>query len=59
MSPPYQGVFSDDEKIVSPTSTTATTTISTIDTPRKVVYSREDILHENAAKGGGVYSVRR
>lgn len=57
MSPPYQGAFSDDEKVMSPTSTT-TTTISMIDVPRKVVYSREDILHENAAKGGGS-SVRR
>ncbi|CAO1343516.1 unnamed protein product [Diamesa serratosioi] len=55
LSPPYtqhHTVFSDDEKIFSPTSVTATTTVSTVEMPKKVVYSREDLLHENAAKGG-------
>ena len=55
LSPPYtthHTVFSDDEKIFSPTSVTATTTVSTVELPKKVVYSREDLLHENAAKGG-------
>jgi hypothetical protein len=61
LSPPYNqhhAIFSDDEKAYSPTSSTATTTISTIELPKRVVYSREDILHENAGKGG-VHSARR
>lgn len=62
LSPPYNqqhhAIFSDDEKVYSPTSSTSTTTISTIEMPKRVVYSREDILHENAAKGG-VHSARR
>lgn len=60
LSPPYNhhAIFSDDEKVYSPTSSTATTTISTIELPKRVVYSREDILHENAAKGGA-HSGRR
>jgi hypothetical protein len=62
LSPPYNqhqhAIFSDDEKVYSPTSSTATTTTSTIELPKRVVYSREDILHENAAKGG-VHSGRR
>lgn len=62
LSPPYNqhhhATFSDDDKIFSPASSTATTTISTIEMPKKVVYSREDILHENAGKGG-VHSARR
>ena len=62
LSPPYlqqHTTFSDDEKAFSPTSSTATTTISTIELPKRVVYSREDILHENAAKGGSSSSSRR
>lgn len=63
LSPPYNQThhnttFSDDEKAYSPSSSSATTTISTIEMPKKVVYSREDILHENAGKGG-VHSARR
>lgn len=61
LSPPYNQqhhtTFSDDEKVYSPKSSSATT-ISTIEMPKKVVYSREDILHENAGKGG-VQSARR
>jgi hypothetical protein len=56
LSPPYHqqhiATFSDDDKPFSPTSSTATTTISTIELPKRVIYSREDILHENAGKGG-------
>lgn len=62
LSPPYlqhHAAFSDDEKQFSPTSSTATTTMSTIELPKRVVYSREDILHENAAKGGSTSSSRR
>lgn len=32
--------------------------ISTANMPKKVVYSREDILHENAGKGGAQSSRR-
>jgi hypothetical protein len=61
MSPPFnQGNFSDDEKITSPTYRTANTTVLATELPKRIIYSREDILHENAAKGGGsAYSLRR
>lgn len=62
LSPPYNQhhhtTFSDDDKVYSASSSSATTTISTIEMPKKVVYSREDILHENAGKGGA-HSARR
>lgn len=62
LSPPYNQqhhtTFSDEEKVYSPSSSSATTTISTIEMPKKVMYSREDILHENAGKGG-IHSARR
>lgn len=58
MSPPFnQSVFSDDEKLNSSSNTTA---ILTNEQPRKIIYSREDILHENAGKGGNsASSIRR
>jgi hypothetical protein len=60
VSPPFSQLhhpsFMDGDKVFSPS---ANFTISTSDMQmKKVVYSREDILHENAAKGG-VHPARR